>query len=167
MPHVPGPDAVRLVTMGQLALGISQEKLGTLLGATRRTVSRWVSRRSEPTVSQLQKLARAVYSVDASLAAALAAEGGQSLESLGLVRPAPPPVAAPAPSRPFPPVRLLVESVVCAAAEAMQAPPTAVRDVLRAALARAHALGLNVEEMNDALAPSAEPTPSSRRKRGG
>ena len=117
-------------------------------------------------MSQLQKLARAVYPVDASLAAALASEGGQSLESLGLVRPAPPPVAAPAPSRPFPPVRLLVESVVCAAAEAMQAPPTAVRDVLRAAITRAHALGLNVEEMYDALAPFVEPTPPSRRKRG-
>jgi hypothetical protein len=46
---------------------------------------------------------------------------------------------------------------VCAAAEAMQAPPAAVRDVLRAAVARARALGLTLEEMDEALSASAPP----------
>jgi hypothetical protein len=47
----------------------------------------------------------------------------------------------------------LVESIVCAAADTMQTPPAAVREVLRAAFARAHALGLTVEEVDAALSP--------------
>jgi transcriptional regulator with XRE-family HTH domain len=168
---VPGPDVVRLVTQSQIALGLSQEKLGRLLTASRRTISRWVSRRSSPSLAQLQLLARAVYPADAALAAALAAETGQTLESLGVVRPAPampatPATPAPPAPRPYPPTRLVVESVVCAAAETMQATPTAVREVLRAAFARAQALGLSVEEMNEALSPATETAPAKVVPRG-
>jgi len=168
MPHiVPGPDMIRLVTQSQIALGLSQEKLGRLLTASRRTISRWASRQSRPSLRQLQLLARAVYPKDAALAAALAAETGQTLESLGLVQPAPAIATAPTPpARPYPPTRLIVESVVCAAAETMQATPTAVREVLRAAFARAQALGLSVEEMNEALTPAAETTPVKAVPRG-
>jgi hypothetical protein len=60
--------------------------------------------------------------------------------------PAPAPVAAPGP-----PTHLVVESVVCAAAERLQATPTAVREVLRAAFARARTLGLSVQQVDDAL----------------
>jgi transcriptional regulator with XRE-family HTH domain len=167
MPYIPSRDAVALVLKAQLTLGVSQKELGAILGISRRTVSRMASNLSDPTLAQLQRLARAVHPRDASLAAALAAEGATSLEDLGLVRVAPPAAPPAPPSRPFPPVRLLVESVVCAAAEAMQAPPMAVRNVLRSALARAHALGLSVEEMNEALAPpeSGPPSTPSRRKR--
>jgi hypothetical protein len=49
--------------------------------------------------------------------------------------------------------------VVCAA-EAMQAAPAAMREVLRAAFARAQALGLIVEEMNEALSPTAGALPA-------
>jgi DNA-binding XRE family transcriptional regulator len=162
MPHIiPGRDAVRLVTEGQYALGLTQGQLGSLLTASRRTISRWVSGRSRPSVTQLQRLACAVHPRNAVLAAKLAAEGGQTLEGLGLVRPTPPPMPAPAtpppPQRPFPPARLLVESVVCAAAETMQAPPTVVREALRAAFARTEALGLSVEEVNEALSTPADP----------
>jgi hypothetical protein len=168
---LPGPDAIRLVIQSQATLGLSQEKLGELLAASRRTISRWVSGQSAPSLVQLQVLARAVHPANAALAAALAAESGQTLESLGLVPPAPamaatpatPPLPAP---RPYPPTRLIVESVVCAAAEAMQATPTAVREVLRAALARAQSLGLSVEEMNEALSPAAEATPVKTVARG-
>lgn len=119
-------------------------------------------------MDQLQTLARAVYPEDAALAAKVAAEGGQTLEGLGLVRPEPAPPPAPsAPPRPFPPTRLVAESVVCAAAEAMQAPPAVMREVLRAAFARA--LGLSLEEMNEALSPPAETAPAkaTRGKRSG
>jgi transcriptional regulator with XRE-family HTH domain len=168
---VPGPDVMRLVTQSQIALGLSQEKLGRLLTASRRTISRWVSHQSQPSLRQLQLLAHAVYPQDPALAAALAAETGQTLESLGLVHPAPAMTATPATPpppgpRPYPPTRLIVESVVCAAAETMQATPTAVREVLRAALARAQALGLSVEEMNEALSPAAEATPVKAVARG-
>jgi hypothetical protein len=98
-----------------------------------------------------------------ALAAKVAAEGGQTLEGLGLVRSeraAPPAPPAP-PPRPFPPTRLVAESVVCAAAEAMQAPPAVMREVLRA-----QALGLSLEEMNEALSPPAEAAPAKAATRG-
>jgi hypothetical protein len=40
----------------------------------------------------------------------------------------------------------------------MQVPPSVAREALRAALARAQALGLSVEEMSEALSP---PPPAS------
>jgi transcriptional regulator with XRE-family HTH domain len=158
MAHVPGPDTPRLVAQTQLALGLTQRQLGDLLSTSRRTVSRWASRKAHPTVDQLQVLARAVHAKNAALAAALAAEAGETLEGLGLVLPPSP--AVPSPLRPLPPARLIAESVVCAAAEAMQAAPAVVREVLRAAFARAQALGLSVEEMNEALSPVADGAPA-------
>lgn len=47
----------------------------------------------------------------------------------------------------------MVESIVCAAAETMQTTPSAVRDVLRTAFARARGLGMTIEEVDDALSP--------------
>ena len=171
MPYLPGPEAVGLAYQAQRALGLTQLELAGLLGLSRRTVSRWGANRSRPSASELQKLARAVHPKDPALAARLAREGGETLESLGIVAPPAPVVAAPSPApvvavRPFPPARLVVESVVCAAAEAMQASPAAVRGVLRAAFARARGLGLTVEEMDEALTQPEEPKPpTSRGKR--
>ncbi|HTB78524.1 MAG TPA: helix-turn-helix transcriptional regulator [Polyangiaceae bacterium] len=154
---LPGRDANLLITQGMVALGLTQERLGTLLMASRRTVSRWASGRSSPTADTLARLAVAVYPTDSGLAARLAVESGQTLESLGLVAPSPPAAPAP-PPRAFPPTALVVEAVVCAVAEAMQVPPSVAREALRAALARAQALGLSVEEMSEALSP---PPPAS------
>jgi len=164
MPFFPDSDATALVAEAQRVLGHTQETLGKMLGLSRRTVSRWGNHSSGPTPGNLHALARAVHPRDPALAAKLARAGGETLERLGLVKPAPPPappVTATAPPRPFPPTRLVVESVVCAAAETMQASPAAVRGVLRAAFARARALGLTVEEMDDALA---EPAAASRKR---
>jgi hypothetical protein len=41
MMRIPGPETRRLLSESQLALGLTQEKLGDLLTASRRTVSRW------------------------------------------------------------------------------------------------------------------------------
>jgi transcriptional regulator with XRE-family HTH domain len=168
--HNPGFDVRRLVIEAQLTLGITQLEMARMLGCSRRTVSRCAARRSAPGQSDLLALARAVHAKDPSLAAKLAHEGSQTLESLGLVKPAPamPAVTVPAAHvRPFPPTRLVVESVVCAAAEVMQASPATVRGALRAAFARARGLGLTVEEMDDALTEPEEPKPATPRgKRG-
>jgi transcriptional regulator with XRE-family HTH domain len=161
---VPGRDARVLVTESMFALGLTQKRLGTLLMASRRTVSRWVSGRSTIGAPTLARLAVAVHPTNATLAARLAAESGQTLESLGLVAPLP---AAPAPPRrAFPPVGLVADSVVCAAAEVMQAPPTVVREALRAAFARAQALDLSVEEMIEALSPPPAPSSSASPPKG-
>ncbi|HSY21295.1 MAG TPA: hypothetical protein VK841_04235 [Polyangiaceae bacterium] len=165
MPHIPGPAAHALVARATSTLGLLQGDLAALLGVSRRTVQRHFASHVMPYSEHLHTLARAVYPRDAALAAELAAEGGKTLEQLGIVPPAPPPQPAPpaVPSAPVPPprkpppTRLLVESIVCAAADTMQAPPAAVRDVLRAAFTRARGLGLTVEEIDEALRAPAEP----------
>jgi hypothetical protein len=165
MPHIPGPAAHALVVRATSTLGLLQGDLATLLGVSRRTLQRHFASHIMPYSEHLHTLARAVYPRDAALAAELAAEGGKTLEQLGIVRPAPPPQPAPpaVPSAPVllprkpPPTRLMVESIVCAAADTMQTPPAAVRDVLRAAFARARGLGLTVEEIDDALSPPPAP----------
>jgi hypothetical protein len=106
-------------------------------------------------------LARAAFPRDAGLAEALAQEAGTTLVELGLVpSPAPPVPVVPAgpPPRPFPPVALMVDSILHAAtqsAAAHAADPTshqAILEITRAAFARARGLGLSVEEVHDALA---------------
>jgi DNA-binding XRE family transcriptional regulator len=163
MPFIPSPGATALVTEAQFALGLTQDTLGKMLGLSRRTVSRWTRHTSAPSAEHLHALARAVHPKDAALAAKLARAGGESLESLGIAKAIAGVPLPGTPPRPFPPTRLVVESVVCAAAEAMQASPAAVRGILRAAFARARALGLTVEEMDDALAEPAEPSPGRKR----
>jgi hypothetical protein len=49
----------------------------------------------------------------------------------------------------------MVESIVCAAADALETKPAAVREVLSAAFGRAKRMGLTVDEVADALAPTA------------
>jgi hypothetical protein len=68
------------------------------------------------------------------LAAELAAAAGQTLESLGIVKPAPPPAPPPLPPMPR---HLSADAVVCVAAEGMGLAPGAVRGALVAAFRRA------------------------------
>jgi transcriptional regulator with XRE-family HTH domain len=166
---------VKLLGRSRLALKITQKELADLLGVARRTISRWESRAGVPSPEQLRGLARAVHPHDAALAAELAAEGDATLEALGL-RPqalpapgapgapshAPAPASGGLPSRPFPPVGLLIDSIVHVAARALDGqdpsrdPIGAVTTVLRVAFARASALGLTVGEVERALSPRAE-----------
>jgi transcriptional regulator with XRE-family HTH domain len=162
MPFYPSSDALSLVTRAQLALRMNQRELAELLGISRRTVTRWYANQSSLSVGEVEKIARAVFPVDATLAAGLAAECGKTLESMGLVRHEPPapvvvPLAVPSapPPRAYPPIAPMVESIVCAAVEVTQSTPAAARGVVRAVFARARALGLTVQEVDDAfsLAP--------------
>jgi len=133
-----------LLAKAQNTIGLSQRELGDLLGVARVTVSRWYSRGGTTlTPSQLATLAKASLPHDPKLAAAFAEQAGQTLVSLGLV-PAPPPPPPPPAPRPHP---LVVDSVVCAAADALQQPPAALRPILLAAFERAHVMGLGVAEV--------------------
>lgn len=167
MPHIPSPAARGLLVRAQKVLRLDQSELAELLRVSRRTVQRLGGADGTLHAEYMHILARAVHPHDPALAAGLAAEGGQTLESLGVAppppHPPPPPSASvpePPPPRPRPPTRLMVESIVCAAAETMQTAPAAVRDVLRSAFARARGLGLTVEEVDEALSP-VEPTPAA------
>jgi hypothetical protein len=93
---------------------------------------------------------------------------------MGLVTPppavSPAPAASAQPARPFPPVRLMIDSIVLAAVDAAEgltpslATRQGVRDILRAGFSRAHGLGLTIEEVNRALEePSAAKPPPSKK----
>ncbi|MGD0525402.1 MAG: helix-turn-helix transcriptional regulator [Polyangiaceae bacterium] len=150
----------------QHVLAGSQQKLGDIVGVNRRTVWRWQSGKITPSPDTLQKFARLTYPKDPEVAAALAAACGQTLESLGLVPPPPPPAPPLPPPGPPPeedPVktRLFVDAIVCAAAEALDASPRAVRGALFAAFTRAREAGLPVETVEKALAPPPKPRPKA------
>jgi hypothetical protein len=157
MSHPNDPPVPVLLTLAQQALGLTQEELGELVGVSRRTVSRWLSDGTVLTDSQGSTLARAVYPANASLAAQIAASGGTTLERLGIVQP-PKPVEPP---KPPPPPPRLVEVVVCAAAEALDASPRTVRPAVIAAFEAARDVGLDVEGVVRSLRPR-EPSPRRR-----
>ena len=151
-------DALALFIQAQHALHVNQEQLGRHLGASKRTVSRWVARRASPTITQVTKLAKLVFPTDPALAAQLAVAADETLESLGLVvPPLPPPVAPPAPELPR---RLIVQAVVCAAADALEAPPAKVRPAVLAAFRVARELGMSVEQVEAALTSKVAPAPT-------
>jgi transcriptional regulator with XRE-family HTH domain len=154
---LPGKSANALLARARIALGMSQGEFGMALGSSKRTAQRWDAGESHPSNEELHRLARMVYPKDASLALEIAVEGGHTLESLGILAPRAPETS------PAAPIALIVESVVCAAAEALETKPDVARPVLRAAFARARALGLSVEQVDEALSPKAGPTrPASK-----
>ncbi len=146
----PRQDVGPLVTRAHIALGMTQQEFGEALGVSRRTVTRWYKHSPLLTMEQLRTLARLVHPRDPELAAEIAWTVSESLESLGIVPPAPPP--APGPAAPAPlPTAVVVDSVVCAAAEALGVAPGAVRGALLAAFRRTRALRLSLQEVETAL----------------
>jgi transcriptional regulator with XRE-family HTH domain len=122
---------------------MSQGGLATLLGVSRRTISRWTSGGGVLGPHHGEALARALYPVDRELARQAAARGGHTVESLGLVASAPSPRVA--------------QIVLCAAAEAMDASPRAVRPALLAAFRAAREEGFTLEAVErslEAMSPS-------------
>jgi hypothetical protein len=154
-------DVRRLVSLSQVRLGMSHERFGHALGSSKRTAARWAAGHASPSLSQVRTLARLVYPEDAALAAELAAAASESLESLGIIAPVPAPVAAAVPSPPpAPPLAALVDSVVCAAADALSVPPSTVRTAVLAAFRRSQEMRLTSEQIIAAL----EPLPVDRGK---
>jgi len=159
------PDLMPAVYEAQRVLSLNQKELADLVGSSQRTVQRWVVRRGGLYPDHVTKLAVAVHPRDPALARRLAATIGQTLESMGLVVPpapapvvpaAPPPVASPEPSPSLP---LLVESVVSAAAEALDVSPRLARPAVLAAVERAKAAALSVDDLLAVLRP---PAPAKR-----
>jgi hypothetical protein len=103
-------------------------------------------------------LATLVFPRDRAIAEELAAAAGHTLESLGLEAAAV--VAAPPPP---PPSRLVVDAVVCVAADALGATPATVRGALHAAFRRARELGLSLQDVEDALAKAEQSKPTRPR----
>jgi hypothetical protein len=156
------------------ALHVSnQGALGELLGSSERSGQRWERGEALPTDEQLHRLAAMIFPSNGKLAAEIAAHTGTTLEQLGIVRPPPPPAPAPTPPPAPPPAPdpiHIVDTVVCAAAEAMQLMPDAIRPALRAAFRRARLAGLTVEAVDTALdggsAAAVETTAPAKKGKG-
>lgn len=156
-------------------LGLDNRGLATLFDVSLRTVERLVAGRSPVYDDMLRRLAAAVYPKDPALAARLAAEADETLEGLGIVAPArapapavdpPAPIAPPAAAAPSPAIRaVLVESVVAAAAEALDASPRVARPVLLAAAERADVAHVTIADLLEVLRPPPAPVDEKKRKK--
>ena len=168
MPFHVSSEAIPLFIQAARTLALTHQGMAEVCQTSMRTAQRWTAGRAHPSPAQVMLLAVAVLPKDLDLAEALAREAGTSLIAAGLV---PPPAPAPAPQgpppRPFPPVALMVDSILHAATQsagAHAADPTshqAILEITRAAFARARGLGLSVEEVHDALASAVKRQPPS------
>jgi hypothetical protein len=149
----------------RMTVGLTQAQLGDLLLRSRRTILRMERRGGTMLASDWEKLARATHARDRVLATQLAASAGKTLVDLGLEQPPPPPAPA-APPRPVASAQHLVDSVVCAAAEAMQQTPQAMRPGVVAAFERAIALGMSAQDVLQALAMPKGKAPASAQGKG-
>ncbi len=139
---------IDLVFRAMKALNLLQIELVAKTGASRRTVQRWFAGQSAPWAAHFEALARETFPVDPGLAAELAAAAETTLDALGL--------AATVPTPPLDDSEL-VDSIVCAAAEAVGLSPRDVRPVLLAAFARARSLRLDVARVEHGLRTRAAP----------
>jgi hypothetical protein len=144
----------------QLVLHLNHRELAELTGSSLRTVQRWSAGRSSPSLDQMKRLIVAVHPHDADIAGRLAACMGQTLASLGVVAPPAPAqlVTAPPAVERAALLPVLVESVVAAAAEALDVSPRVARPAVLAAMERARAAALTVDDLLAALQPSAPAT---------
>jgi transcriptional regulator with XRE-family HTH domain len=141
------PKAVaELLVQAQNALGVSQGQLGDLLGLSRQTIWRYQTGQSNPLGSSLQDLARRVRAIDAGLASRLAGAGSGARKASFKIATHKSASGGPVETR------LLADAIVCAAAEALDASPRAVRRALLAAFARARDTGLALDAIETALA---------------
>ncbi len=127
---------LQLLWTAQDRLRLNQRQLAETLGVSTRTLARWRETHGGAPDSVLQRLAVLVHKVDPKLAAALAVEGRATPAALGL-----------APSVTIP----VVDLVVCAAADALDMSPRAVRPAVVAAFKRALAVGLDRQAVVSAL----------------
>lgn len=143
-----------LVGRARHAMGFTQQKLGDALGSSKRTAHRWESGQASPSVSDVRELAAMVFPHDPGLAGELAAAASTNLVELGLVRPPEP--LPPSPAPPPPPTRLVVQAVVCVAADELAVAPDTVRRALYAAFKCARELRLSLEDVEKALEPEGQ-----------
>ncbi len=134
-------------------MGMFHGEMAKLLGVSRRSYSRWASEGTRLERRQVAVLADLAITRDEALASELAALVGETLVSLGLEEPAAPLAPSPVPSAE--PLSTsspkLIDVVVCAAAEALDVSPRAVRPALLAAVRCARELGLTLETMETIL----------------
>ncbi len=128
-----------LLVQCRIALELTQEAFGDLLGCTKRSVQRYESQGAHLLPSHVQTLARAVNAVRPPLAEQGAAAAGTTRDRLGG-----------GPNGDDPRLRA-IESIVQAAAQAMGVTSDAVRPALAAAFAQAGQVGMDAKEVAEGL----------------
>jgi hypothetical protein len=129
----------------QMALKLTQEELGELVGRTKRTIQRWQEKGSILLPSEAQRLADALRPVRPDLAERVLELGRESAAATGLT----PPVAPAGPE--------VIEAIVRAAAEAAGASPDAMRPAIAAAFSKAEELGAEVDGIVSGLRTKTDP----------
>lgn len=126
----------------QMALGLSQEKLGELLGKTKRTIQRWQESGFRLTVDQAETLAHALQAVRPDLAEEVLELGKRAAVAAGVT----PPVRPATPEA--------IDAILRAAAGAAGTSPEAIRPALAAAMQAAEEAGLDVSAIVAGLKPA-------------
>jgi hypothetical protein len=137
-----------LVIHCRMALRLTQQEFGDLVGHTKRTVQRWETRGALLTRTNIEAIVRALHPVQPDLATQIATAGDTTLEELGILPP-----ARPQPSG----TREALEALVHAAADAMGVSVDAIRPALATAFARADEAGLDVHTVAEGLKRPAAP----------
>ncbi|HEY8041060.1 MAG TPA: helix-turn-helix transcriptional regulator [Polyangiaceae bacterium] len=156
----PWEDQAGLLFEARRALGLSREDFAALVSLSKRTAARWETGQSRLGPDHLFELARHVHPKNAAIAEKLALAGGSTLEKLGIV------AVAPALPRGLPDA-VLVDSIVCVAADAMKAVPDTLRAALLAACRRAREVGMTLDDVEKALADPTPPAPRPAGRAGG
>ena len=159
-------------------LHLTQLELATLVGSSLRSVQRWENKLSIPSDWHLHRLADAVQSADPELAAVIELWAPRPPPPPPPPEPAPPASPPPEPAPPPPPVVavarppppppripdvVLVDSIVCAAAEAMALTPQTIRPAILAAFTRARDASITSDAVVAVLSPAAPPKDPRRR----
>ncbi len=158
-PNIKNPSLALLLTFAQRSLSMTQKELGDALVVSKRTIQRWQSGRTRPYTGEIHRLVDLLAPVDADLSTRLDAWAPRPKPPPPAPPPAPPPPPPPPPLPPPPPPPppipplVLVESVVCAAADAMGLVPQAIRPAVLAAFTRARDARLDAGTVVDVLAP--------------
>ena len=147
-----GQDRRGLVFEAMRELGLNQRETAELVGCSLRTVQRW-SAGSWPWEPHVARIAQEVHPRRPELAAALAQSIGGTLESLGIVKPAPVNVVQPPPPPRIPPqaVAYIVDGLMFRLAEELKLDREVIARTLVNAVARATHAGLSVDELLGAL----------------
>jgi transcriptional regulator with XRE-family HTH domain len=142
-----------LVIQCRIALGLTQQEFGDMVGCTKRTVQRWEDRGALLVQPEAEALVRAVHPARPDLAEQIAAALEMTLEQLRVApREAASPMAMSDPPDP-------IDSVVRAAAEAIGVTPDAILPAIAAAFERARDAGLDVQTVADRLRAAARSSP--------
>jgi hypothetical protein len=132
-------DSAALLVHCQIALGLTQEELGDLLGRNRRTIQRWQERGFELMADQAETLAHALQAVRPDLAEQVLELGRKAAIAAGMTPPTRPATAD------------VIDAILRAAADAGGTSPEAIRPAISAALLKAEEAGVEVRAIVAAL----------------